>query len=53
MVYEGQATTVLDVWLAVRVSLRSVLEEVTLQDLVDGTLPAHVAELAGRGSPPD
>jgi Rrf2 family protein len=46
VVYEGRATHVLDVWLAVRVSMRSVLEEVTLQDLVDGTLPEHVATAA-------
>lgn len=46
VVYEGQATTVLDVWLAVRVSLRSVVETVTLAELVAGDLPAHVAELA-------
>jgi Rrf2 family protein len=48
VVYEGRATSVLDVWLAVRVSLRSVLEAVTLRDLVDGPLPAHVAALASE-----
>ncbi|HLH99659.1 MAG TPA: Rrf2 family transcriptional regulator [Acidimicrobiales bacterium] len=56
VVYEGGATAVLDVWLAVRVSMRSVLEEITLQDLVEGKFPDHVAaaaaeakaELAGR-----
>jgi Rrf2 family protein len=48
VVYEGNATAVLDVWLAVRVSMRSVLEDVTLQDLVAGTLPAHVAAAAGE-----
>jgi Rrf2 family protein len=46
IVYEGGATSVLDVWLAVRVSMRSVLEEVSLQDLVDGTLPEHIAVAA-------
>ncbi len=46
VVYEGRATAVLDVWLAVRVSLRSVLEAVTLRDLVEGPLPPNVAELA-------
>jgi Rrf2 family protein len=46
VVYEGRATFVLDVWLAVRVSMRSVLEEISLQDLVDGTLPDHVARAA-------
>jgi Rrf2 family protein len=46
IVYEGRATSVLDVWLAVRVSMRSVLEAVTLRDVVDGPLPAHVQDLA-------
>ncbi len=46
VVYEGRAKPVLDVWLAVRVSMRHVLEEVSLQDLVDGTLPDHVAKAA-------
>jgi Rrf2 family protein len=46
VVYEGGATSVLDVWLAVRVSMRSVLEATSLQDLVDGTLPEHVAAAA-------
>jgi Rrf2 family protein len=49
VVYLGQATAVLDVWLAVRVSLRSVLEEVTLRDLVEGPLPPHVVALARDG----
>jgi Rrf2 family protein len=46
IVYEGRATAVLEVWLAVRVSMRHVLEAVTLRDLVDGPLPPHVAQLA-------
>jgi Rrf2 family protein len=46
VVYEGRATSVLDVWLAVRVSLRSVLEAVSLRDLVEGPLPPNVAEMA-------
>lgn len=49
VVYEGEATSVLEVWLAVRVSMRSVLETVTLRDLVFGPLPAHVRELAAQG----
>ncbi len=48
IVYEGRATAVLDVWLAVRVSMRSVLEVVTLRDLVDGPLPPHVRALAAE-----
>ncbi len=51
VVYAGQAASVLDVWLAVRVSMRSVLETVTLASLVQGNLPAHVAELAGALTP--
>ena len=34
-----------DVWIALRVNLRAVLEAVTLDDLVRGTLPRDVARL--------
>ena len=34
-----------DVWIAVRASLRAVLEHVTLADVVAGELPSHVREL--------
>jgi Rrf2 family protein len=43
--YQGSASHLLDVWIAVRVSLRSVLERVTLADLVAGALPTAVREL--------
>ena len=43
--YHGPATALRDVWVAVRASLRRVLESTTLQDLVDGELPAGVVEL--------
>jgi Rrf2 family protein len=43
--YQGPASHLLDVWIAVRVSLRSVLERVTLADLVAGTLPSSVRDL--------
>jgi Rrf2 family protein len=43
--YSGSASHLAEVWIAVRVSLRSVLERVTLADLVAGTLPASVKEL--------
>jgi hypothetical protein len=36
------------VWVAVRASVRSVLDEVTLADVVRGELPEHVRALAGR-----
>jgi Rrf2 family protein len=44
--YEGSAERLLDVWVAVRASLRGVLEQVTLADVVSGKLPADVAKLA-------
>jgi Rrf2 family protein len=43
--YAGAASHLLEVWIAVRVSLRSVLERVTLADLIAGTLPAEVSQL--------
>jgi Rrf2 family protein len=44
--YEGPAEPLSTVWIAVRASLRSVAEQVTLADIAAGTLPAHVATLA-------
>ena len=46
LAYRGSAERLLDVWVAVRASLRSVLEQVTLADVASGELPAHVRELA-------
>ena len=43
--YAGSAERLKDVWIAVRASLRSVLEEVTLGDLARGELPAEVEAL--------
>jgi Rrf2 family protein len=43
--YGGSARHLLDVWVAVRASLRNVLERVTLADLVAGTLPLEVRDL--------
>ena len=43
--YEGSAQRLREVWVAVRASLRSVLEQVTLADLAGGELPPHVVEL--------
>jgi Rrf2 family protein len=43
--YEGAAARLQDLWVATRASLRSVLEQVTLQDMVKGELPAPIAEL--------
>lgn len=44
--YEGPATELRQVWVAVRASLRRVLDGTSLQDLVDGELPEAVQELA-------
>jgi len=44
--YRGSAEQLQTVWIAVRASLRSVLESTSLAELVSGTLPAHVQELA-------
>lgn len=46
--YPGNAAQLSDVWVAVRSSLRSVLETVTLADLRDRKLPEHVTELAAE-----
>jgi Rrf2 family protein len=43
--YVGAAAVLADVWVAVRASLRAVLEEVTLADLVAGRLPLSVDKL--------
>jgi len=43
--YSGSAERLRDVWIAVRASLRGVLEAVTLADLARGELPAGVEEL--------
>jgi len=43
--YEGSARALRDVWVAVRASLRRVLETTSLQDLVDEHLPDRVREL--------
>jgi Rrf2 family protein len=43
--FEGVAEPMKDVWIAVRASLRSVLEQVTLADVVARELPGHVREM--------
>lgn len=45
VVYEGSAEHLQQVWIASRVAIRSVLEHVTLQHVLDGTLPVDVAAL--------
>jgi DNA-binding IscR family transcriptional regulator len=44
--YHGSAERLRDVWVAVRASLRNVLEQVTLADVASGRLPKSVADLA-------
>jgi Rrf2 family protein len=43
--FEGVAEPMRDVWIAVRASLRGVLERVTLADVIGGELPPHIREL--------
>jgi Rrf2 family protein len=46
--YTGAATSLADVWIAVRVNLRNVLETVTLDHVVRSKLPAPVMRLTRR-----
>jgi Rrf2 family protein len=46
VVYAGSAERLRDVWIAVRASLRGVLENVTLADLARGELPPEVEALS-------
>ena len=43
--YEGSAEHLQDVWVAVRASLRAVLEQVSIADIVSGQLPRSVQRL--------
>ena len=42
--YQGAAAGLEEVWLAVRRAERRILESVTLQNLVDGSMPPEVAQ---------
>ena len=44
--YGGPSEALEEVWMAVRSSVRSVLERVTVADLASGSLPLPVKELA-------
>jgi Rrf2 family protein len=46
LVYEGSAEVLADVWIAVRASLRGVLEHVSLAEVARRELPDHVRQLA-------
>jgi len=43
--YEGAATNLRDVWVAVRAALRNLLEHVTLEQVASGDLPAQLTKL--------
>lgn len=45
MTYEGSSENLQRVWIAVRASLRSVLDDLTLADVVAGRMPEHVRRL--------
>lgn len=47
--YRGSATSLQEVWIAVRASLRRVLESVTLDQIVSGELPGEVIALSRPG----
>jgi Rrf2 family protein len=50
--YVPPADHLTDVWIAVRVALREVLEQVSLADVVEGRLPPVVAALLSAVPPP-
>ena len=45
LAYEGSAKALVELWIAVRASLRTVLETTTIADLASGNLPDHVRAL--------
>jgi Rrf2 family protein len=46
--YQGSASQLRNVWVALRVSMREVLEAVTLLEIAEGRLPPTVHELLNR-----
>jgi Rrf2 family protein len=46
--YDGSAAGLEDVWVALRANVRAVLEEVSLADIVDHSLPPAVRQLAAE-----
>ena len=45
--YAGAGARVQDTWIALRASVRNVLENVTLADIAEDRLPASVTKLVG------
>lgn len=43
--YAGSSESLRDVWVALRSAVRSVLEHVTIADVANGKLPAHITKL--------
>ena len=48
LTYEGPTESLMTVWVAVRGSLRQVLETVTLEDVRTGRLPRNVITTAAK-----
>lgn len=48
--YEGPSESLLRVWIALRASVRAVLDETSLADVAETTLPADVDRLASEDS---
>jgi Rrf2 family protein len=48
MIYDGAAMHLQEVWIAVRASLRTVLEHTTLADVASGHLPPAVMQLSAE-----
>jgi Rrf2 family protein len=46
--YHGASEHLREVWIAVRVSMRQVLEHITLADVASGALPQQVTDLLGE-----
>jgi len=46
--YEGTAAHLRDIWVALRVSMRDVLEHVTLSDIAENRIPEHVRRLLAK-----
>jgi len=46
--YTGATAKLIDVWMALRASMRAVVEETTLADIASGSLPPHVQQLANE-----
>jgi Rrf2 family protein len=46
--YQGASEHLRDVWIAVRVAMRHVLENISLADVTSGTLPKDVSSMLGE-----